>query len=82
MDEDGDYINLPFNKEEYFAFVEKVLAGNKVPHKDFEEPLYFNGCQPIEVLAESGTRTLSFGPMKPKGLINPKTGKMPYAVVS
>lgn len=81
LDEDGDYINLPFNKEEYFAFVEKVLAGNKVPHKDFEEPRYFNGCQPIEVLAESGPRTLSFGPMKPKGLINPKTGKMPYAVV-
>ncbi|WP_158998463.1 methylenetetrahydrofolate--tRNA-(uracil(54)-C(5))-methyltransferase (FADH(2)-oxidizing) TrmFO [Pigmentibacter ruber] len=80
-DEDGDYLNLPFNKEEYFAFVEKVLLGEKVPHKNFEEPKYFNGCQPIEVLAESGPRTLSFGPMKPKGLINPKTGKMPYAVV-
>ena len=80
-EEEGDYLNIPLNKEEYFAFVEKVLNGPKVPHKDFEEPRYFNGCQPIEVLAESGPRTLSFGPMKPKGLTDPRTGRMPYAVV-
>ncbi len=80
-DAEGDYLNLPLNKEEYFAFVDKVKAGEKVPHKNFEEPRYFNGCQPIEVLAESGPKTLAFGPMKPKGLVNPKTGKMPYAVV-
>ncbi|APJ04267.1 methylenetetrahydrofolate--tRNA-(uracil(54)-C(5))-methyltransferase (FADH(2)-oxidizing) TrmFO [Silvanigrella aquatica] len=79
-EEEGDYLNIPLNKEEYFAFVEKVLNGAKVPHKDFEEPRYFNGCQPIEVLAESGPRTLSFGPMKPKGLTDPRTGNRPYAV--
>lgn len=80
-DAEGDYLNIPLNKEEYFAFVEKVKEGAKVPHKNFEEPRYFNGCQPIEVLAESGPRTLSFGPMKPKGLTCPRTGRMPYAVV-
>jgi methylenetetrahydrofolate--tRNA-(uracil-5-)-methyltransferase len=80
-EEEGDYLNIPLNKEEYFSFVNKVLNGNKVPHKEFEEPRYFNGCQPIEVLAESGPLTLSFGPMKPKGLKDPRTGKMPFAVV-
>ena len=80
-EEGGDYLNIPLNKEEYFSFVDKILKGEKVPHKQFEEPRYFNGCQPIEVLAESGPRTLSFGPMKPKGLTCPRTGRMPYAVV-
>ncbi|KAB8029918.1 methylenetetrahydrofolate--tRNA-(uracil(54)-C(5))-methyltransferase (FADH(2)-oxidizing) TrmFO [Fluviispira multicolorata] len=80
-EEEGDYLNIPLNKEEYFSFVEKVCAGAKVPHKDFEEPKYFNGCQPIEVLAERGPRTLAFGPMKPRGLDDPRTGRMPYAVV-
>lgn len=80
-EEEGDYLNIPLNKEEYFSFVEKLLHGAKVPHKEFEEPRYFNGCQPIEALAESGPKTLSFGPMKPKGLTNPYTGRMPYAVV-
>lgn len=79
--EDGHYLNIPLNKEEYFSFVDKILNGAKVPHKDFEEPRYFNGCQPIEVLAESGPRTLSFGPMKPKGLVDPRTGRMPFAAV-
>ena len=78
---DGDYLNIPLTKEEYFSFVEKVKEGAKVPHHEFEEPKYFNGCQPIEVLAESGPRTLSFGPMKAKGLTNPKTGRYPYAVI-
>ncbi|MBX9703110.1 MAG: methylenetetrahydrofolate--tRNA-(uracil(54)-C(5))-methyltransferase (FADH(2)-oxidizing) TrmFO [Silvanigrellaceae bacterium] len=77
----GDYLNLPLSKEEYYAFVNRVLEGNKVPHHEFEEPRYFNGCQPIEVLAESGPRTLSFGPMKPKGLIDPHTGREPYAAI-
>ncbi|WP_186647003.1 methylenetetrahydrofolate--tRNA-(uracil(54)-C(5))-methyltransferase (FADH(2)-oxidizing) TrmFO [Fluviispira vulneris] len=80
-EEEGHYLNIPLNKEEYYSFVEKVCAGAKVPHKEFEEPKYFNGCQPIEVLAERGPRTLAFGPMKPRGLDDPRTGRMPYAVV-
>ncbi|MEY4064486.1 MAG: hypothetical protein RIR26_694 [Pseudomonadota bacterium] len=77
----GHYLNLPLNKEEYFAFVDALLAAEKVPYHDFEEPRFFNGCQPIEVLAESGPRTLSFGPMKPMGLDDPRTGRRPYAAV-
>ena len=80
-EEEGDYLNLPLNKEEYFEFVKKVQDGPKVPHHAFEEPRYFNGCQPIEVLAERGDRTLSFGPMKARGLDDPRTGRWPYAVV-
>jgi methylenetetrahydrofolate--tRNA-(uracil-5-)-methyltransferase len=78
---DGDYLNLPLNKEEYFSFVEKLLAGEKVPFHEFESPKFFSGCQPIEVLAESGPRTLSFGPMKPRGLNDPRTGRSPWACV-
>lgn len=80
-EEEGDYINLPLDKQEYDAFVAQVLAGDKVPFHDFEEPKFFNGCQPIEVLAESGPRTLSFGPMKPRGITDPRTGRWPHAVV-
>lgn len=79
--EAGHYLNLPLSKDEYFAFVEALIAGEKVPYHDFEEPRFFNGCQPIEVLAESGPRTLSFGPMKPMGLDDPRTGRRPYAAV-
>ena len=79
--ETGHYLNLPLNKEEYFAFVEELKAGEKVPYHNFEEPRFFNGCQPIEVLAESGPKTLSFGPMKPMGLDDPRTGRRPYAAV-
>ncbi|MES2613985.1 MAG: methylenetetrahydrofolate--tRNA-(uracil(54)-C(5))-methyltransferase (FADH(2)-oxidizing) TrmFO [Bdellovibrionota bacterium] len=78
---EGDYLNLPLNKDEYLEFVKKVVEGDKVPHHPFEEPRYFNGCQPIEVLAERGERTLSFGPMKARGLDDPRTGRWPYAVV-
>lgn len=77
----GHYLNLPLNKEEYFAFVEAVKAGEKVPFHDFEEPRFFNGCQPVEVLAESGPMTLAFGPMKPMGLEDPRTGRRPFAAV-
>ena len=80
-EEEGDYLNLPLNKEEYEAFVQKVVAGDKIPHHAFEEPRYFNGCQPIEVLAERGEKTLAFGPMKARGLDDPRTGRWPYAVV-
>jgi len=79
--ESGHYLNLPLNKDEYFAFVDALKSGEKVPYHDFEEPRFFNGCQPIEVLAESGPQTLSFGPMKPMGLDDPRTGRRPYAAV-
>ncbi|NPB09523.1 MAG: methylenetetrahydrofolate--tRNA-(uracil(54)-C(5))-methyltransferase (FADH(2)-oxidizing) TrmFO [Thermodesulfobacteria bacterium] len=79
--EEGAYVNCPLTKEEYERFVEELLAAEKVPFKDFEKPKYFEGCLPIEVMAERGKDTLRFGPMKPVGLIDPRTGKEPYAVV-
>lgn len=82
-DKGGDdaYVNCPLNKEEYYAFVAALLAAEKVKPKDFEDIRYFEGCLPIEVMAERGERTLAFGPMKPVGLTDPKTGRWPYAVV-
>lgn len=77
----GDYLNIPLSKDEYLAFVEKLVSGPKVPHHNFEEPRYFNGCQPIENLAESGPLTLAHGPMKGRGLTDPKTGRWPFAAV-
>jgi methylenetetrahydrofolate--tRNA-(uracil-5-)-methyltransferase len=74
-------VNCPLNKEQYQAFVAALLAGEKVKPKSFEEVRYFEGCLPIEVMAERGERTLAFGPMKPAGLTDPKTGRWPYAVV-
>ncbi len=76
-----DYINCPMNKEEYYNFVEAILAAEKMPFHDFEEPHYFDGCLPIEVMAERGKDTLLFGPMKPVGLTNPHSAEKPYAVV-
>lgn len=78
---EGVYVNCPMTKEEYERFVEELLRAEKVPLKPFEEPRYFEGCLPIEVMAERGKDTLRFGPMKPVGLIDPRTGKEPYAVV-
>ncbi|BAU24130.1 tRNA (uracil-5-)-methyltransferase [Caldimicrobium thiodismutans] len=79
--DEGVYVNCPMTKEEYETFVEELIQADKVPLRDFEEPRYFEGCLPIEVMAERGKDTLRFGPMKPTGLINPKTGLEPYAVV-
>jgi methylenetetrahydrofolate--tRNA-(uracil-5-)-methyltransferase len=80
--EEGDYLNCPLNRDEYYAFVEALLAGRKVTPHRFEEPRYFEGCLPVEVMAERGPETLSFGPMKPVGLIDPRRpGELPYAVV-
>jgi methylenetetrahydrofolate--tRNA-(uracil-5-)-methyltransferase len=76
-----DYLNCPLNREEYDAFIDAVLAADKVPTKDFESPKFFEGCLPVEVMAERGRSTLAFGPMKPIGLNDPRTGKRPYAVV-
>ncbi|HYG70364.1 MAG TPA: methylenetetrahydrofolate--tRNA-(uracil(54)-C(5))-methyltransferase (FADH(2)-oxidizing) TrmFO [Anaeromyxobacteraceae bacterium] len=79
---DGDdYLNLPFTEEQYRTFVDAILAGEKVKAHDFEEPRYFEGCLPIEVMAARGAEVLAHGPMKPVGLEDPRTGKRPYAVV-
>jgi methylenetetrahydrofolate--tRNA-(uracil-5-)-methyltransferase len=76
------YINCPLEREAYFAFVAALVAGEKTEFKDWEKDTpYFEGCLPIEVMAERGPRTLAFGPMKPVGLRDPRTGRRPYAVV-
>jgi methylenetetrahydrofolate--tRNA-(uracil-5-)-methyltransferase len=77
----GDYINCPLTKLQYEAFVVAVNGGRKVLPHAFEEPKYFDGCMPIEVMAERGDETLRFGPMKPIGLRDPRTGHRPWAVV-
>ncbi len=76
-----DYLNCPLTEDEYKHFRQELLDGKKVAMKSFEEIKHFEGCLPIEVLAARGEDTLAFGPMKPVGLINPKTGVMPHAVV-
>ena len=76
-----DYINCPLNKDEYLNFYNELIkAERNLPH-DFEKEKYFEGCMPVEALADRGVDTLRFGPMKPKGLINPATGHEPYAAV-
>jgi methylenetetrahydrofolate--tRNA-(uracil-5-)-methyltransferase len=76
-----DYLNLPLTKDEYLAFVQALRSGEKLKPHEFEEPRYFEGCLPIEVMAERGDEVLSHGPMKPVGLRDPRTGKAPHAVV-
>src|ERR1017187_10057529 len=76
-----DYLNVPLSRSEYEAFVKELLAGEKVPFHDFEKAVYFEGCLPIEAMAERGIETLRHGPMKPFGLRDPRTGREPYAVV-
>jgi methylenetetrahydrofolate--tRNA-(uracil-5-)-methyltransferase len=77
-----DYINCPLDKTQYEAFVQALIDGEKMPFKDWEKDTpYFEGCMPIEVMAERGPETLRHGPMKPVGLDNPRTGRWPYAVV-
>ncbi|UJR78222.1 methylenetetrahydrofolate--tRNA-(uracil(54)-C(5))-methyltransferase (FADH(2)-oxidizing) TrmFO [Sandaracinus amylolyticus] len=82
-DKGGDdaYLNCPLTKDEYERFVQAVIDAEKVAPRAFEEPKYFEGCLPLEVMAERGMRTLAFGPMKPVGLTDPRTGRWPYAVV-
>ncbi|BDG05933.1 methylenetetrahydrofolate--tRNA-(uracil(54)-C(5))-methyltransferase (FADH(2)-oxidizing) TrmFO [Anaeromyxobacter oryzae] len=76
-----DYLNLPLDEPQYRAFVAALLAGEKVKPHAFEEPRYFEGCLPIEVMAERGPDVLAYGPMKPVGLEDPRTGRRPFAVV-
>ncbi len=76
-----DYLNCPMDEPTYNAFYDALLAAEKVQPKEFEKTPYFEGCIPIEVMAERGRQTMQFGPLKPVGLENPKTGAQPYAVV-
>lgn len=79
---DDDYLNCPFNKEEYEAFYNALATAERAPLKDFEQELtVYEGCMPIEVMASRGADTMRFGPMRPVGLIDPKTGRRPWANV-
>ncbi len=75
------YVNCPLDEEQYKAFVAEVKAARKVEPKSFEDVRYFEGCLPIEVMAERGEMTLAFGPMKPVGLTDPRTGRWPFAAI-
>jgi len=77
----ADYINCPFTKEEYDAFIDALANAEQAEEKEWEKLQYFEGCLPIEETARRGRDTLRFGPMKPAGLTNPKTGRWPYAAV-
>jgi methylenetetrahydrofolate--tRNA-(uracil-5-)-methyltransferase len=77
----ADYINCPMSKEEYDTFYDALLAANSVEEKDWEKLNYFESCLPIEEIARRGRDTLRFGPMKPVGLKDPRTGRIPYAAV-
>jgi methylenetetrahydrofolate--tRNA-(uracil-5-)-methyltransferase len=76
-----DYVNCPLDGAGYYAFVEAVVGAEKIPTRDFERCIYFEGCMPIEEMARRGRDTLAFGPMRPVGLIDPRTGKRPHACV-
>jgi methylenetetrahydrofolate--tRNA-(uracil-5-)-methyltransferase len=80
-DGEGDYLNCPFTREEYERFYAALMAAEKAGVHAFDEPKFFEGCLPIEVMAARGVDTLRFGPMKPVGLPDPRTGREPYAVV-
>ena len=78
----ADYINCPLDREQYYAFVDALLAGDKTDFKEWERNTpYFDGCLPIEIMAARGRDTLAFGPMKPVGLTDPRSGRRPFAVV-
>ncbi|WP_209122395.1 FADH(2)-oxidizing methylenetetrahydrofolate--tRNA-(uracil(54)-C(5))-methyltransferase TrmFO [Alkalihalobacillus sp. BA299] len=75
------YLNCPMTEEEFDRFYEALIAAETVPLKEFEKEIFFEGCMPIEVMAQRGKKTMLFGPLKPVGLEHPETGKRPYAVV-
>ncbi len=77
----GDYLNCPMDRDQYLAFIGAMAEAEKTPLKSFEKRKYFEGCLPIEIMLERGEDTLRFGPMKPVGLPDPRTGQDPYAVV-
>ena len=76
-----DYLNCPMDERQYYEFIRELNNAEKVPMASFEKPVYFEGCMPIEVLAERGPKTLAFGPLKPIGLADPRTGRTAFAVV-
>lgn len=78
---EGEYINCPMTEEEYTAFYQALIMAERAPLKKFEEEKLFDACMPVEKIAMTGKKSLLFGPLKPKGLTNPRTGKMDYAVV-
>lgn len=90
-EEEGDYINCPFTKDEYHRFLEALIAAERIELRGFEAAIddgvdagkenYFQGCQPVEVIGGQGERSLAFGPMRPVGLTDPRTGQRPFAVV-
>ncbi|WP_028264282.1 methylenetetrahydrofolate--tRNA-(uracil(54)-C(5))-methyltransferase (FADH(2)-oxidizing) TrmFO [Atopobium fossor] len=77
----GDYLNCPLNKEEYEAFIAELLEAKRAISKDFDQSDLFNACQPVEEIARTGINSLRFGTMKPVGLVDPRTGKRPWAAV-
>jgi methylenetetrahydrofolate--tRNA-(uracil-5-)-methyltransferase len=77
---EGDYLNCPFTREEYEAFYQALVTAERAVVHDFEKATFFEGCLPIEVMADRGADTLRFGPMKPVGLTDPRTGRRAYAV--
>jgi len=79
--EEGDYLNCPLNEEQYYNLIDQLLEAEKIETRDFEKGIYFESCLPVEVIAERGKDTLRFGPAKPVGLTDPRTGRIPYAVV-
>lgn len=79
--EDDDYLNCPMSEEEYKAFVAALLEGEKVKPREFEKEVHFEACLPVEAMAERGEMTLAFGPLKPVGFVDPKTGERPFAIV-
>jgi len=76
-----DYVNCPMTREQYYAFVDALLAAEKVPTRDFERCVVFEGCMPIEEMAQRGRDSLAFGPMRPVGLVDPRNPQRPFAVV-
>jgi len=81
VEDEGDYLNCPMNKDEYRAFYDALTRAESATVHDFDREQFFEGCLPVEVLAHRGPDTLRFGPMKPVGLRDPRTGRTPYAVV-
>ncbi len=79
--EEGDYLNCPLGRDEYERFVQEILGAEKAAVHDFDNTKFFEGCLPVEVMAHRGVDTLRFGPMKPVGLRDPRSGRTPYAVV-
>jgi methylenetetrahydrofolate--tRNA-(uracil-5-)-methyltransferase len=80
-DEEGAYLNCPMNREEYEAFIAALTSADQFHGHEFDEVPYFEGCMPVEVAAKRGSDTLRFGPMKPVGLVDPRDGRRPWAVV-